>query len=295
MGSSAERVNIAVGKKREVFDAVIVGAGPAGLSAALVLGRACRKVLLCDNDTPRNWASKAIYGFLTRDGTAPADFRKAAGLELRRYPNITRARKLPDGMFEVSAGRRTVRSRKILIATGVIDQLPAIPGIESFFGTSVFQCPSCDGWELRRAPVAVHGWCDPGALCAILRHGLHGPLAARGILGMPVQPPRRHPLWAIRGEECFRRVRRGERHQGRATFDLRRGRGRAPHSVSTGRSLARISDHRAWGRAAHRASFNGAVAYSKAARARLPIWLTTVDLDLRAVRRTRFLGGRGLP
>ena len=68
-----------MGRNLEVFDAVIVGAGPAGLSAALVLGRACRKVLLCDNDTPRNWASKAIHGFLTRDGTAPADFRKAVG------------------------------------------------------------------------------------------------------------------------------------------------------------------------------------------------------------------------
>jgi thioredoxin reductase len=169
-----------------VFDAVIVGAGPAGLSAALVLGRACRKVLLCDNDTPRNWASKAIYGFVTRDGTAPADFRKAAGLELQRYPNISRANlevsnatKLPDGTFEVRVGRRTVGSRKLLIATGVIDQLPAIAGIEAFFGTSVFQCPYCDGWELRGAPVAVYGkarsaleiarsltgWTDDIALC----------------------------------------------------------------------------------------------------------------------------------
>ncbi len=120
-------------KRREVFDAVIVGAGPAGLSAALVLGRACRNVLLCDNDTPRNWASKAIYGFLTRDGMAPADLREVAGLELQRYPNISRAkaevsdaRKLSDGAFEVRVGQRVVGSRKILIATGVADQLPAM-------------------------------------------------------------------------------------------------------------------------------------------------------------------------
>jgi len=174
----------------ETLDVVIVGAGPAGLSAALVLGRACRKVLLCDNDTPRNWASKAIYGFLTRDGMAPADFRDATRLELERYSNITRAeaeisdaKKLEDGRFEVRVGQSTVISRKLLIATGVVDQLPDIPGIDSFFGTSVFQCPYCDGWELRQAPVAVYGkahsaleiarsltgWTDDIVLCT------HGP------------------------------------------------------------------------------------------------------------------------
>jgi thioredoxin reductase len=207
-----------MGKSREVFDTVIVGAGPAGLSAALVLGRACRKVLLCDNDTPRNWASKAIYGFLTRDGTAPADFRQAADLELRRYPNISRAnaevsdaKKLPDGTFEVRLARGTVRSRKILIATGVVDQLPAIAGIESFFGTSVFQCPYCDGWELRRAPVAVYGkaqsaleiarsltgWTDDIALCT---HG-RARLSERDRLGLHRNNIRifEQPITALRG------------------------------------------------------------------------------------------------
>jgi thioredoxin reductase len=151
-------------KRRKMFDVTIVGAGPAGSSAALVLGRACRKVLLCDNETPRNWASKAIYGFLTRDRMAPADFREAARVELQRYPNVCRAKaevsdakRLTDGTFEIRVGRRIVSSRKLLIATGVLDELPAIPGIESFFGKSVFQCPYCDGWELRGAPVAVYG------------------------------------------------------------------------------------------------------------------------------------------
>lgn len=180
-------------KRKDMFDVVIVGAGPAGLSAALVLGRACRKVLLCDNETPRNWASKAIYGFLTRDGMTPADFREAARVELQRYPNICRAKaevsdakRLADGTFAIRAGRRTVISRKVLIATGVLDKLPAIPGIESFFGTSVFQCPYCDGWELRGARVAVYGkarsaleiarsltgWTDDIALCTNGRAGL---------------------------------------------------------------------------------------------------------------------------
>ena len=149
---------------RETVDVIIVGAGPAGLSAALVLGRACRKVLLCDNDTPRNWASKAIYGFLTRDGMTPGDFREAARSELQRYSNVSQAtaevldaRKLAGGEFEVCVGARATNCRKLLIATGVVDHLPDLPGIESFFGTSVFQCPYCDGWELRGAPVAVYG------------------------------------------------------------------------------------------------------------------------------------------
>ena len=179
-----------------MLDVVIVGAGPAGLSAALVLGRACRKVWLCDNETPRNWASKAIYGFLTRDGMTPAEFREAARLELRRYPNICRAKaevcdakKLADGTFAIRVGRRTVNARKLLIATGVLDELPAIPGIESFFGRSVFQCPYCDGWELRGAPIAVYGkarsaleiarsltgWTDDIVLCTNGRAGLSNP------------------------------------------------------------------------------------------------------------------------
>jgi thioredoxin reductase len=146
------------------FDVIIVGAGPAGLSAALVLGRACRRVLLCDSGKPRSWASKALYGFLTRDGTDPSDFRRIARRELRRYTNVrpmheevTRALRLADGGFEVEAGGAKFRCRKLLIATGVQDHLPGIPGIERYFGTSVFQCPYCDGWELRDAPVAVYG------------------------------------------------------------------------------------------------------------------------------------------
>jgi thioredoxin reductase len=147
------------------WDVVIVGAGPAGLSAALVLGRARRKVLLCDTGTPRSWASKEMHGFLTRDGIAPTEFLRLAQKELSRYPSVvfhaaevTTASRRPDGRFEVSIKkRRRVRSRKLLIATGVFDHLPSIKGVEEFFGVSVFQCPYCDGWEVRNAPIAVYG------------------------------------------------------------------------------------------------------------------------------------------
>jgi thioredoxin reductase len=144
---------------------VIAGAGPAGLSAALVLGRARRDVLLCDTGTPRSWASKEMHGFLTRDGIAPTEFRRLAHEELARYPSVvfraaevTAAARNADGSFAVTIGKhRRVRSRKLLIATGVFDHLPALEGIEQFFGTSVFQCPYCDGWEVRDAPIAVYG------------------------------------------------------------------------------------------------------------------------------------------
>jgi thioredoxin reductase len=154
--------------RQEQWDVVIVGAGPAGLSAALVLGRACRRVLLCDTGTPRSWASKGIHSFLTRDGIHPAQFRRIAHRELERYASVTfrqvevtQARRLPrqkDGGFRVKFdGKRPVTARKLLLATGVFDHLPPLTGIEQFFGTSVFQCPYCDGWEFHGAPVAVYG------------------------------------------------------------------------------------------------------------------------------------------
>src|SRR5690242_15656699 len=98
------------------WDVVIVGAGPAGLSAALVLGRACRKVLLCDTGTPRSWASKEMHSFLTRDGTAPAEFRRIAHQEIGRYRNVAfrqvevqHAERTRDGCFRVTLkGNRTV-------------------------------------------------------------------------------------------------------------------------------------------------------------------------------------------
>ena len=148
-----------------LWDVVIVGAGPAGLSAALVLGRACRKVLLCDRGTPRNWASKQMHGFLTRDGIEPRQFRELSHQELGQYPQVKfrgarviAAELLPDATFSVTfANASTARTRKLLLATGLFDRLPAFEGIEKFFGTSVFQCPYCHGWENRGGAVAVYG------------------------------------------------------------------------------------------------------------------------------------------
>jgi thioredoxin reductase len=149
---------------RAAWDVVIVGAGPAGMSAALILARACRRVLICDAGTPRSWASKRMHGFLTREGISPSEFRKVARRELEQFPNlkylsraVTSATRRSDGFFAVKLGRQSVTCRKLLIATGVFDHLPKLDGIAPLFGTSVFQCPYCDGWEVRGQPVAVYG------------------------------------------------------------------------------------------------------------------------------------------
>ena len=146
------------------WDVVIAGAGPAGLSAALVLGRARRRVLLCDTGTPRSWWSKEMHAYLSRDGIPPSRFLEVARKEALTYPGVrfapvevTAARRLRDGFRVSLAGRASVHARKLLIATGVFDIMPRIPGIDELFGRSVFQCPYCDGWEMRDRKIAVYG------------------------------------------------------------------------------------------------------------------------------------------
>lgn len=149
----------------DAWDTIIIGAGPAGLSAALLLGRCCRKVLVCDAGQPRNRAAHRMHGFLTRDDIAPADFRAQALAELKRYDKVklwrgevTDVARTPGNRFRVQLSEaRSEVARKLLIATGVQDQLPALPRIEEFWGKSVHQCPYCDGWELQGASLAVYG------------------------------------------------------------------------------------------------------------------------------------------
>lgn len=148
-----------------MYDVVIVGAGPAGLSAALILGRARRAVLVCDTGRPRNARSRAMHGYLTRDGIRPAEFLRLGREQLAIYPSIelraievVNAQCRGDSRFDVTfADGATVQSRRLLLATGVIDNVPDIPGFAEMYGTSVFHCPYCDGWEVRDQPIAIYG------------------------------------------------------------------------------------------------------------------------------------------
>ncbi len=147
-----------------MFDVIIVGAGPAGLSAALILGRCRRSVLVCDTGKPRNAAAQALHGFLTRDGIAPGDLLRIGREQLRCYETvevrdiavIDAMRK--DNSFELTLEDGShVTAHKLLLAGGVVDQLPPIEGFAEFYGRGVHHCPYCDGWEVRDQPLAVYG------------------------------------------------------------------------------------------------------------------------------------------
>ena len=146
------------------YDVTIVGGGPAGLSAALILARACRSAIVFDAAQPRNAVVKHLHGLLSRDGTAPLELLQIARDDLARYQTIqiehvevVAARCMSPGFEVTLATGRTCRSRKLLIATGVADNLPDVPGLRDLYGTSVFHCPFCDAWELRGQPMAVYG------------------------------------------------------------------------------------------------------------------------------------------
>lgn len=146
-----------------LYDIVIVGGGPAGLSAALALGRARKRVLLCDAGPRRNAAATHIHNFVTRDGTPPEQFRRIAREQLAAYPNVEAQNMAVEsiagerGAFRVKLASGSVEARRILLCTGMIDELLPIDGFRELWGQSIFQCPYCHGWEVQDRPSAYLG------------------------------------------------------------------------------------------------------------------------------------------
>jgi thioredoxin reductase len=139
----------------ETYDVVIAGGGPAGLAAALTLGRARKRVLLCDAGPRRNAAAVHVHNFVTRDGITPDEFRRIGRAQLEPYSSVeVRDVRVDDvrgarGAFDVQTGAGDVRARRVILCGGMIDELPEMEGFRELWGTSIFQCPYCHGWEVQ--------------------------------------------------------------------------------------------------------------------------------------------------
>lgn len=136
-------------------DVVIVGGGPAGLSAALALGRARKRVLLCDAGPRRNAAAAHIQNFVTRDGTPPEEFRRIGRQQLGAYPSVEVREVAIEaiggarGAFEVRLATGTVLARRVLLCVGMVDEVVEIEGFRELWGRSIVQCPYCHAWEVQ--------------------------------------------------------------------------------------------------------------------------------------------------
>jgi thioredoxin reductase len=148
---------------KDLYDVIVVGGGPAGLNATLILARCLRKVLLFDHGKPRNRWAVASHGFLSRDGINPLELLRISREQLQHYKveikplEIVSARKEQNFIVKDEHGEEYY-AKKLLIATGLKDLLPKIPGFERLYGKSVFHCPYCDGFENRFTKIAAYGF-----------------------------------------------------------------------------------------------------------------------------------------
>ncbi len=159
-------------------EVVVIGAGAAGLSAALVLGRARRHVLVVDAGEQSNLAAEHVGGLLGHDGTPPAALYDLARAQLAPYPTValredrvTGARPEGDGFAVTLASGATVTAARVVLAAGMRYALPELPGAAALWGESVFHCPFCHGWEVRDRPLAVLGAGEHDAMRALLLRG----------------------------------------------------------------------------------------------------------------------------
>jgi thioredoxin reductase len=155
----------------QIYDAIIIGGGAAGLSAALLLGRACRRIIVVDDGRPRNAVAAEMHGYLTRDGVNPLTLLSMGQRELAKYgvetvkdlvvhaePRFSSGQEALKTLFQVlTRDGRELLSRKILLATGTVDELPDVEGMRQCYGVSVHHGPYCDGWEHRNQHLLAYG------------------------------------------------------------------------------------------------------------------------------------------
>ncbi|MEV6239240.1 NAD(P)/FAD-dependent oxidoreductase [Lentzea sp. NPDC051838] len=142
----------------KTYDAVVIGGGAAGLSGALMLARSRRSVVVIDSGTPRNAPAEGVHGLLGHDGIPPAELLRKGREEVIKYGGeIVRGEviRTEPGFTVTLADGRTIHARRVLVATGLRDVLPDVPGLAEQWGRGVVHCPYCHGWEVRDEPIGV--------------------------------------------------------------------------------------------------------------------------------------------
>jgi thioredoxin reductase len=148
---------------RDAYDVVVVGGGAAGLNGALVLARARRSVVVVDAGEPRNAPAEGVHGLLGHDGTPPGELLARGREEVRRYggqvvtASVAAAAREADGFVVTLADGRSTRARRLLVTTGLADELPDVPGVAEHWGHDVLHCPYCHGWEVQDQVIGVLG------------------------------------------------------------------------------------------------------------------------------------------
>jgi thioredoxin reductase len=186
----------------ESYDVVVVGGGAAGLAGAVALARSLRSVLVVDAGDPRNAPASHVHNFLSRDGTPPAGIYAAGRQELARYggrveTGTVTALSRPGERFAVQISGRAVTARRLLVATGVRDELPQVPGLAERWGVDVLHCPYCHGWEVRGQRIGILATGPSVMHQALLFHQLSAHVTVLAHTGPELSGEQREQLSAL--------------------------------------------------------------------------------------------------